>query len=1038
MMAGLAPADPMTPTPRSLRCLSILAAAALLGPVAHAQTATWIASGANGNPTASADWNDPANWDTGAVPNGGAATAVVTRSTFANDPDRATAQPVITGSITVGRLQFDLSTPATAGLGGLYVGSTDAFSGAPGTLRVEGTGLDISSHGAGAPTAITLHIDPGSVLEFAGQAVLARSGATTLGLTFFGLEGSPATLRFRDSAAIRAGALTDPTLDTFIGSVLVEFRDQSRAGDASLALPYNVTVNFLDQASAGTATLTTPVNGFGSSGRVFFSGDSTASHASLGVLALQFSDRATAGFAAIANAGLQYYSSHGAFIEYYADLSFLDHSTAGHAVIDNNRVGRINFADNSSAESALITNRGTIFFSGNSSLAQARLISADDTIGINLGYNQAGTAPTGRIVFQDQATGGSGRIEITGANSVIDFSGLRVTAAGSAGRALLPSPPTGAAVLPDDASSISFGAITNTAPGGTIYLGGSRLRIGSDGSSMLLSARVADVGGIFGTLAGQPLQGGGLDKVGAGVLTISNPNNSYSGLTWLLEGGLKLDTGRVGPVSVGGGTTLSGNGIVAGNLTNGGTVSPGNSPGTITVQGNYTQTAGSTLAIELASATSYDHLVVSGTATLGGNLKLTALGNVVPVGSTTFNFLQAGAVSGQFAAVQSNQTLGAALAGQVVYSSTGVSLQITQKPFTGFGSGPTAAALGAHLDATLAGATGTYRSLLAGLNTLGTPAEIAAALDALAPDRYSAITANGFAAAAAHQASLDQRLTTLRETTAPATAVFFEAGFRQARYDATDSLPRASARVGRGTAGLARSQDDFSFGASITQESGPIDLDPAGSRAEVRSLAPAVFLQYAPENFFVQLSAGVSRDDYTLRRRIAYSGTDLTAAAAPHGQRTDVALTFGRGLTAGGWTLTPNAGLLSSRLTVDDFTETGAPGANVAITGWTNRSLRSRVGLEVARNGPTATPRLSVTWLHEFDDDRSFGARLADAGGNAYTAPGRAAETDVVQASFAVDVRLARNAALRFSLAGAWGRNSAVTSDVSAGFHRSF
>ena len=41
-------------------------------------------------------------------------------------------------------------------------------------------------------------------------------------------------------------------------------------------------------------------------------------------------------------------------------------------------------------------------------------------------------------------------------------------------------------------------------------------------------------------------------------------------------------------------------GTVGGNLVNNGTVSPGDSPGTLTVNGNYTQNASGNLIIEIA------------------------------------------------------------------------------------------------------------------------------------------------------------------------------------------------------------------------------------------------------------------------------------------------------------------------------------------------------------------------------------------------------------------------------------------------------
>jgi hypothetical protein len=72
------------------------------------------------------------------------------------------------------------------------------------------------------------------------------------------------------------------------------------------------------------------------------------------------------------------------------------------------------------------------------------------------------------------------------------------------------------------------------------------------------------------------------------------------------------------------GGTLGGAGTLTGNLVNtSGIVAPGNSPGLLTVAGDYTQGAGGQLNIELGgtvAGTGYDRLAVPGTAALDGAL----------------------------------------------------------------------------------------------------------------------------------------------------------------------------------------------------------------------------------------------------------------------------------------------------------------------------------------------------------------------------------------------------------------------------------
>ena len=87
-------------------------------------------------------------------------------------------------------------------------------------------------------------------------------------------------------------------------------------------------------------------------------------------------------------------------------------------------------------------------------------------------------------------------------------------------------------------------------------------------------------------------------------------------------------------VSVGALGTLDGNGLIEGSVVSEGLVSPGTSPGTLTVDGNFTQDAGGTLLMEIVSLTSFDQLNVSGTLLAGGTLEVDLLGYSPTVGDT--------------------------------------------------------------------------------------------------------------------------------------------------------------------------------------------------------------------------------------------------------------------------------------------------------------------------------------------------------------------------------------------------------------------
>jgi len=118
-----------------------------------------------------------------------------------------------------------------------------------------------------------------------------------------------------------------------------------------------------------------------------------------------------------------------------------------------------------------------------------------------------------------------------------------------------------------------------------------------------------------------------LSLSGSGALTTDcSGTSALSGLTTLPSGrtltltGQNLTTGN--PLTVNG--TLAGDGTINGSVINNGTVSPGHSPGTLTVNGNYTQGSSGALNIKVQGATSgtYDVLDVLGNVNLGGTLNL--------------------------------------------------------------------------------------------------------------------------------------------------------------------------------------------------------------------------------------------------------------------------------------------------------------------------------------------------------------------------------------------------------------------------------
>jgi hypothetical protein len=154
-------------------------------------------------------------------------------------------------------------------------------------------------------------------------------------------------------------------------------------------------------------------------------------------------------------------------------------------------------------------------------------------------------------------------------------------------------------------------------------------------------------------------------EYGGGYLAVNSFNNTGTvELGSAVEGGSKLTvfpggsyTQTAGLTDVDGilmapsvnisGGTLSGGGSISGDVINDAIVSPGD-PATLTIDGNYTQKADGTLVIDIASATDFSMLDVTGQASLDGTVDFDFLNGYVPAPNTDFTFLEASSSIGAF------------------------------------------------------------------------------------------------------------------------------------------------------------------------------------------------------------------------------------------------------------------------------------------------------------------------------------------------------------------------------------------------------
>ncbi|EDV18540.1 uncharacterized protein TRIADDRAFT_62951, partial [Trichoplax adhaerens] len=175
---------------------------------------------------------------------------------------------------------------------------------------------------------------------------------------------------------------------------------------------------------------------------------------------------------------------------------------------------------------------------------------------------------------------------------------------------------------------------------GTVALGGNTLTVGN----------ATDAATFSGNMTGS----GSLVKMGSARNSINVGTSSYSGTIIVNGGELNLNGTLPSDVTVGSGAIFSGAASIS-SLTNDsrGTVSPGNSIGTITISGNYTQEHDAALTIEL-DQTSSSKLDVSGDASLNGSLIVDFIQGTHLKGKT-YTIVEASNVSGTFNHTNLNQ-----------------------------------------------------------------------------------------------------------------------------------------------------------------------------------------------------------------------------------------------------------------------------------------------------------------------------------------------------------------------------------------------
>ena len=237
---------------------------------------------------------------------------------------------------------------------------------------------------------------------------------------------------------------------------------------------------------------------------------------------------------------------------------------------------------------------------------------------------------------------------------------------------------------------------------GTIHMAGTgngiQLRDGNATLTIGPTGSMQGYGAVFETFGGSHLVNNGTiaANVAGTTLTLNNSfiaNSSTIAVqaqsTLQVGGSLSQSAGHttidgtlgLAQLFVMNGGVLSGAGTVTGSVSNAaGQTAPGDSPGLLTISGNYSQLSAGQLDIELGDATpdvGYDRLVVGNVATLDGSIDVDLVNGFVPFVGEQFDVLTRGSGSGTFSATLSDDP---GLTYTVDYHPDRVTITITTVP----------------------------------------------------------------------------------------------------------------------------------------------------------------------------------------------------------------------------------------------------------------------------------------------------------------------------------------------------------------------
>ncbi len=514
----------------------------------------------------------------------------------------------------------------------------------------------------------------------------------------------------------------------------------------------------------------------------------------------------------------------------------------------------------------------------------------------------------------------------------------------------------------------------------------------------------------------------------AGTTILTGDSSGFAGMTTVSGGTLVVNNALGGSAVIENGGRLAGSGTIGSGgstvtLASGGTIAPGNSIGTLTVDGDLIFDAGSTYEVEVdPGGTDSDLIAVTGSATLGGSVvHIGMTGNYAPTSTYTI-LTAANGVTGTFSDVSSDFAFLDPILG---YGDNDVTLTLQRNDidFTEVGQTRNQIATAASLNAL------TFGNALYDAVVQTDEGTARAAFDQLSGELHASVKTGLIEDSRHIRNAANDRLRMGSVNSVPAGHHRGLAAWGTAfgSWGHSDGDGNA-ATLDRSTAGFVagvdgRIDDAWRIGFLTGYSRSSFDVDDRRSAAD-------------SDNYHLGLYSGTEWGALALRGGLAYTWHDLETS------RTVAFTGFADKLTAsydagtfqgfgevgyrihtGMVSLEPFANLAYVDLRTDAFTERGGAAA-LASTSQSTDVTFSVIGLraetELAFGATRATLRGKAGWQHAFGDTLPLSTH-AFAGSNAFTIAGAPIAEDAVVLEGGLDLDIGHDAMLGVSYRGQFG-----------------